>query len=95
MLERSTHVSESLGVFPILKKFTIVIHMDLHHYFPPVFKDVVKSRRNENLLRDSACLIEVVHLIHLGMGHKSEVDQLKESLADFTDFVLIEGPKER
>jgi len=95
MLERSTHVSESLGVFPILKKFTIVIHMDLHHYFPSVFKDMVKSRRNENLLRDSACLIEVVHLIHLGMGHKSEVDQLKESLADFTDFVLIEDPKER
>jgi len=95
MLERTTYEPESLGFLPILKKFAITIHMDLHHYFPSFFEDMVKSRRNVNLLRDSACLIEAVHLIHLGKGHKSEVDQLKESLADLADFVLIEDPKER
>ena len=97
MLERTTALSESLGVLPILKKFSIVIYMDLYQYIPFFFEAMVKSRRNETLLRDSACLIEVVDLIHLGVGdqHKPEVDQLRESLAGLTGFVLnIEGPKD-
>jgi hypothetical protein len=96
MLERTTNPPESLGVLPILKKFSIVIYMDLHQYTPCFFEAMVKSRRNETLLRDSACLIEVVDLLHLGVGDKPEVDQLRESLAGLTGFVLnIEGPKER
>jgi hypothetical protein len=96
MLERTTNPPESLGVLPILKKFSIVIYMDLHQYTPVFFEAMVKSRRNETLLRDSACLIEVVDLLHLGVGDKPEVDQLRESLAGLTGFVLnIEGPKER
>jgi len=96
MLERTTYEPGSLGVLPILKKFTIVIYMDLHQYIPFYFETMVRSRRNETFLRDSARLIEAVDLIHLGVGDKPEVDQLRESLADLAGFVLnIEGPKER
>jgi len=95
MLQRSTYEPDSLGVLPILKEFTIVIYVDRHPYDPFFFETMVRSRRNVNLLRDSACFIEGVHLKHLGKGHESEVDQLKESLADLADFVLIEDPKER
>ena len=95
VLERTTYEPESLGVLPILKKFTIVIYMDLHQYIPFFFEAMVRSRRNETLLRDSTCLIESVVLIHLGKGDKPEVAQLRESLADLTDFALIQGPTER
>jgi hypothetical protein len=95
MLWRATYEPESLRVLPILKKFSMVIHMDRHPYDPFFFEAMVKSRRNETLLRDSACLIEVVDLIHLGEGDKPEVDQLRESLATLTGFALnIEGPTE-
>ena len=94
MLQRSIYEPESRAVLPILKKFTIVIHMDRHQYFPFVFENMVRSRRNETLLLGSACLIEFVELIHLGKGDKPEVEQLRESLADLTNFANIEGPRE-
>jgi hypothetical protein len=95
MLERSTYEPESLAVLPILKKFTIVIFMDLYPYLPSFFADMVKSRRNETLLRDSSCVIEVVNLIHFGVGDKPKVDELRESLAELTGFDLtIDGPIE-
>jgi hypothetical protein len=86
MLERTTDSPESLGVLPILKKFSIFIYMDLRTYVPLFFEQMVKSRRNETLLRDSACLIEAVDLIHLGVGGKPEVNQLRESLEELTGF---------
>ena len=95
LLERTTYKPESLGVLSTLKKFTIVIYMDLHQYDLVLFEDMVRSRRNETLLHDSACLIEIVHLIHLGVGDEPEVDQLRASLADLTRFVNIQGPTER
>jgi hypothetical protein len=96
MLQRCSYDQESLAFLPILKKFTIVIYMDLHRYIPSFFEDMVKSRRNETLLRDSSCVIEVVHLIHIGVGDKPEVDQLRKSLAELTGFELtIDGPIER
>jgi hypothetical protein len=91
MLERSTYEPKSLAVLPILKKFTIVIFMDLHPYVPGFFEDMVRSRRNEALLGDSTHLIEVVDLIHIGVGDKPEVDQLRESLAELTGFELNIG----
>ena len=95
-LQRFSFEPESLAVLPILKKFTIVIYMDLHPYIPGFFEDMVKSRRNEALLLDSSCLIQVVNLIHFGVGDKPEVDQLRESLTGLTGFELnIEGPRER
>jgi len=97
-LQRTNYEPESLEFLPVLNKFTIVIFMDCHDYIPDFFEDMIKSRRNETLLRDSSCLIQVVNLIHLGVGEKPEVDQLKESLQDLRNvngFVLnIEGPKD-
>ena len=96
MLERTKYEPESLAVLPILKRFSIVIYMDLHPYIPDYFESMVKSRRNQDLLRGSSRLIEVVDLIHLGVGDKPEVGQLRESLVGLTGFELnIEGPKER
>jgi hypothetical protein len=91
MLERSTYEPKSLAVLPILKKFTIAIFMDLHPYVPSFFEDMVRSRRNEALLGDSTHLIEVVDLIHIGVGDKPEVDHLRESLAELTGFELNIG----
>jgi len=93
LLEWTTYKPESLGVLPTLKKFSIVIYMDLQ-YDPFLFETMVRSRRNETLLHDSTCLIEIVHLIHLGVGDEPEVDQLRASLADLTHFVNIQGPTE-
>ena len=96
ILHRSTNEPQTLGVLPVLEKFSLFIHMDIHPYFPSFFEDMVKSRRNESLLRDSSSLIKAVTLIHLGVGDKPEVDELRESLADLTGFELnIDGPIDR
>ncbi|KIM40734.1 hypothetical protein M413DRAFT_446126 [Hebeloma cylindrosporum] len=95
MLHRSTYEPDSLDVLPALKKFSIDIFMDLHAYIPDLFEGMVRSRRNESLLRDSSRLIEVVNLLHIGVGDKPEIDQLRESLVGLSGFELnIEGPKE-
>jgi hypothetical protein len=78
--------------------------MDYHDYIPDFFADMIKSRRKTSLLLDSSRVIEIVHLIHLGVGDRPEVDQLKESLRDLDELdklgnlkkleLNIDGPKE-
>lgn len=96
ILHRSRQEQHTLGVLPVLAKFSLFIYMDLHPYFPIFLGDMVRSRRNETLLRDSSSLIKAVTLTHLGVGDRPEVDQLRESLADMTGFELnIDGPRDR